>query len=78
VKAADAPVFFVACRHKLIHRPPDQRGEVTPHRGGHGCHRQIRMALGAPRRLGDYLVDDAETGQVASGQPKGPSRRTRA
>jgi hypothetical protein len=78
VKAADAAIFFVARRHKFVHRSRDQRGQVTPHRGGHGRHRQIGMALGAPRRLDDYLVDDSEAGQVASGQPESASRRTRA
>ena len=69
VKAPDVAVFLVTHRHKLVHRPLDQRGEMTPYRGGHGRHRQIGMALGAPRRFDDYLVDDAEAGHVASGQP---------
>jgi len=62
VEAADAAVLVVARRHKLLHRLPDQRGKMTPHRGGYGRHRQIGMALGAPGRLDDYLVDDAEPG----------------
>ena len=75
VKAADAAVFFVPRHDKLVHRPLGQRGEVTPLRCGHGRHCQIGMALGAPRRLGDDLVDDAEADEVASGQPQGACRR---
>ena len=78
MKPADAAVFFVARSHELVQRSLDQRGEVTSHRRGHGRHRKIGMALGTPRRLCDYLVDDAEAGQIVSGEPQGAGRRTRA